>query len=287
MPSKPTAEELERLHHRQGRSTYAIAAIYNVWQFDVCNWLAEYAIDRRSDDANIKDWEKIRLARKDNSEFTLHLTDSLDTLKEILGCGYLKPARGPRWSHTTGIRQDTIKGPYPAVCFTAQTLGDLCETFANFGGRFFFPYGIAFNKTSLYEYGARPVVYGDEAIFHALPADWQYLWAKYDPLPDSSLGGYPRDFLHEREWRCRPSRRRTASVSWDIDAVPILLPRDLEWSAANAPFVLLVFRESDADDLRQWLGRGGRESEHEWLRRYFTLLPEAKVVVFEEVSRGV
>lgn len=99
MPSKPTAEEFERLHHRKSRSTHAIAAIYNVQQFDVCNWLTEYGIDR-PDDANIKDWEEIRLAQKDNTEYALHLTDSLDPLKAILECGYLKPGQGPRWSYT-------------------------------------------------------------------------------------------------------------------------------------------------------------------------------------------
>src|SRR5208337_537526 len=72
----------------------------------------------------------------------------------------------------------TIKRPHPAVCFTDQTLRILCDTFANFGGRFFFPYRVALTKTSLYDYGARAVIYGDDAIFAALPPDWQYLWDK-------------------------------------------------------------------------------------------------------------
>src|SRR5208337_4802003 len=101
MVSTPTAEELKRLHHRQNRSTDAIAAIYSASRADVCRWLIEDGFTRRSDDASIGDWEKIRLARKDITEYALHLTDSLETLKEILECGYLKPARGPRWSYTT------------------------------------------------------------------------------------------------------------------------------------------------------------------------------------------
>lgn len=285
MASKPNAEDLERLHYRLNFSTHAIAAIYNVQQLEACSWLDACGLKRRPDEGNIKDWQRIRLARSDQTDYAIHLTESLDTLKEILESGYLKTSWGDRRSQTTGAMIRTIRGPHPAVCFTDQTLGNLCETFSQMGGRFFWPYGVVFNKANLYDYGARPVIYGDESMFAALPDDRKFLWVKYDPRPDPAYGGYPRDFLHEREWRCRPRNIERGSVVWDLDGVPILLPHDV--SVSNAKLFLLVFRQRDADDLQTWLSGVERTSDREWLRRYYALLRSAKVVVFEHVRKHV
>jgi hypothetical protein len=55
----------------------------------------------------------------------------------------------------------------------------------------------------------------------------------------------------------------------------------------DVPFVLLVFRQGDADELRRWLASRTWTSEQAWLRRYFALLPSAKIVVFEEVQKQI
>ena len=76
-------------------------------------------------------------------------------------------------------------------------------------------------------------------------------------------------------------------VSWEIDGVPILLPRDLRGACGDAPFVLLVFREEDAAELTRWRASRTWRNEHPWLRRYFALLPSARIVVFEEVCNQI
>jgi len=74
-------------------------------------------------------------------------------------------------------------------------------------------------------------------------------------------------------------------LSWDIDGVPILLPRDLSQSPDRPAFVLMVFRQRDADDLKEWLASEQWNGDTEWLRRYFAVLPTARIVVFEDVRK--
>jgi hypothetical protein len=159
------------------------------------------------------------------------------------------------------------------------------------GGRFFWPFGIALNKTSLYDFGARPVLNGDDELRRSLPDEMKYLWSRYDPRPDprythpaTRSTGYPRDFMHEREWRCRPRKYSAGGVSWDLDGVPLLLPGDM---ANEAPaFALLVFRQEDADALKAWLPREWN-TDHQWLRRYCARLPQAPVIIFDQVRKNL
>lgn len=60
------------------------------------------------------------------------------------------------------------------------------------------PFGLRFNKGSLYQAGARPVIYGNgEELRNLLPATAHWRIVKHDlTSPDAIV-----DWTHEREWR--------------------------------------------------------------------------------------
>ena len=171
---------------------------------------------------------------------------SFEVLKEILKDGYFKAGFS---SIRSPIKQKTIitvKGPDPAVCFTEQPLSFILISNQVDSSRYPL-YGIAVKKEHLYEYGGRPVIYGDENLIGRkvkegkpsfqpgkeiyeggfLHPDIHYLWVGYDPTLYRGRWGYTVDWTHEREWRCKPSKHSLPSISWIIDGVPILLPYDL------------------------------------------------------------
>lgn len=114
------------------------------------------------------------------------------------------------WSVRAGRR--TIYGPVPAVCFTEMPLAAFLQSSQERAarGEKMSPYGMIFPKDSLFQLGARPVIYGlsvtprpteepDGTRMLAdtvLPAIEQYRYVAYDP-------GHARgpDWSHEREWR--------------------------------------------------------------------------------------
>ena len=56
--------------------------------------------------------------------------------------------------------------------------------------------GIAIPKKTIYAYGGRPVLYGDEGFRKRLDKKDQYLFCRFDS---------GADWTHEREWRVRPN----------------------------------------------------------------------------------
>src|SRR3990172_6170319 len=117
-----------------------------------------------------KDWANFRRARPDITDYVIHrvkrgtddgpFTRAFDVLVKILECGYLKPTfavmRPRLYDHSP---RPTIKGPYPAVCFTEQTLECFIVSCEHLGSPRYERYGIAIHKWPLFEYGARPVMY--------------------------------------------------------------------------------------------------------------------------------
>src|SRR5215831_10615087 len=160
------------------------------------------------------DWQRIRTARSDLTDWLIHWTspqridgkyhNAMQILQVILQCGYLKPTFAPRASYTSyvlGSEKPRIHGPHPAVRFTDQTLRAFIQS-CNSLNRYN-PYAIAFEKRNLYNYGARPVIYSDENMLIRLKDGDKYLWVHYQPYFNELDRKYPIDWTHEREWRAR------------------------------------------------------------------------------------
>lgn len=266
----------------------------------------------------MKDFERIREARKDTTIYLVHLVrhrpgpehaSSYEVLKEILTCGYFKAGFGQRMSAIRQRLMITIKGPSPAVCFTEQPLNYILTSNRILGLSRYPLYGVAVQKEHLYGYGGRPVIYGDESLLGAkvptgepryeedkeihtggpLHPGLHYLWVKYDPRIEPAFGGYPIDWTHEREWRCKPRRRFYVVANrvelWDKeDGVPILLPGDDEEEPA---FRILVSKDEEVLDLRSFIDEElpTESTEGRILTHYLQKLRKARIISFEEVRR--
>jgi hypothetical protein len=125
----------------------------------------------------MKNWEQIRSARHDLTDYVVHLTrgtwnngkpkSGLTVLLDILRAGYVAPSFAPR-TNRHGGEKPTIQGPYPVVCFTDQPLSALLTTLSIANDRYE-GYGIAFFKPFLHNDGARPVLYATEEDLRLLP----------------------------------------------------------------------------------------------------------------------
>lgn len=85
--------------------------------------------------------------------------------------------------------------------------------------------------------------------------EYKYLWTCYNPVPNSSYRGYPLDWTHEREWRCRVNKRNF--LDWGLtpdEGIPLVLPPSdsLKGFPIAVPKVL-VQTIQEAKELRQWL----------------------------------
>ncbi len=92
--------------------------------------------------------QNIRLKREDLSDYLYHFTknaNAFNTLKKILGEGKLRDV-----------------GNAGVICFTDApfpVLINMFDIFRPFYDPMYAPYGVAIKKTSLFEAGARPVIY--------------------------------------------------------------------------------------------------------------------------------
>lgn len=245
-----------------------------------------------------KDWLNIRRARPDITDYLIHWTaghvtdgkyhEPFEVLKEIIACGYLKPSFALKQSKTVGGTQNTIKGPYPAVCFTDQPLDAFLKSCGKLPSRYS-PYGIAVHKWHLYTYGGRPVIYADESLLNLLPDEYKYLWVRYDPVPEPTLGGYPVDWTHEREWRVRQRSYSYGDLGVSPqEGVPLLLP-PVSFPNSEKPVVslprFLVKTEAESHELKEWINHlPPCEGTNGVLRYYFEALPKALVIPLEIVK---
>lgn len=256
-------------------------------------------------------WAQIKKARPDLTDYLIHWTkeryekgsraSAFEVVVEIVRCGYLKPGfavmtpllRNPK-------PRPTVRGSYPAACFTEQTLGCFLES-CKLSSRYR-PYGVALHKWALYHYGGRPVIYGSEDMLGrkltlnergyqegkeiytgGLPVDYQYLWVRYDPVPGQE--GYPVDFTHEREWRCRPQ----TSYHAGIEGVPILLPPVISGNKVVHYYPRLLVRTIGEKNelariIREELPSWKEMSDNRYLKDYYEKLPRVKIVALEEVE---
>src|SRR5579862_688571 len=109
-------------------------------------------------------------------------------------------------------RRRTIYGPDPAVCFTEMPIAAFVQAGSARAkrGEMMSQYGLVFPKATVFEQGARPVIYGlsgSTTVATAangarmiagteLPPREQYRYVTYNPT-----GSKPIDWTHEREWR--------------------------------------------------------------------------------------
>lgn len=143
---------------------------------------------------------------------------AFDVLKEILTDGLLRPSFALRQRQTVGDIQRTIQGPAQAVCFTEQTLNEFAKSCEILPDRYS-GYGIALHKWQLFNYGGRPVIYGDETIRDRLDDRDKYLLVRYQPIPHPTFR-YPVDWMHEREWRVVPKPCTFSGIGdWPNDKV--------------------------------------------------------------------
>lgn len=264
----------------------------------------------------MKDWERIRNARTDVTDYVIHWIKGryeegkkiqpFIILIDILNCGYLKPSFGIRSSIYDKSKRPTIKGPYPAVCFTEQTLDNFVKSCKVLPNRYSL-YGIALHKRALYQYGGRPVIYGTENILgqvltphelgyekdreiykDGLSKEHQYLWVRYEPVPNPD--GYVIDWTHEREWRCRVKAPYHAlEGSLPEEGVPILLPA-VYGSGQWIRFFprILVSKKEEKELLVEIIKASSptwmTECKNEYLRNYLEQLPRTPIVALEEVE---
>lgn len=87
-----------------------------------------------------------------------------------------------------------IRGGYSCVCFSEAPLASLEHGLVNPSvySRYS-PFGIMFEKSWLFAYGGRPVIYESDAEFDALPEVLRWRHVRYEPEVI--------DFTWEREWR--------------------------------------------------------------------------------------
>ncbi len=265
----------------------------------------------------MKDWERIRKERTDITDYVIHwirrryeggYIEPLTTLLNIIKCGYLKPSFAPRPSFYGGPKRPTVRGPYPAVSFTEQTFENFMKSCKILPNRYS-PYGIALYKRALYRYGGRSVIYdsgdilgellspnepgyeeGKEIYKNGLAKDYQYLWVRYEPIPN--VDGYVVDWTHEREWRCRVNIYHDAKLGdTPKDGVPLLLPavynHEIKKEARYLPKILVseksekeLVEETIKSSWQQWAA----ECQDKYLQGYFKLLLQTKIIALDELE---
>lgn len=266
----------------------------------------------------MKDWERIREKRKDITDFVIHWVKSrsvegkwkksFEILADIIECGYLKPSFSVMTSLYGGSPKPMVKGSYPAVCFTEQTLDNFMISCEALSSRYS-PYGIAFYKRALYEYGGRPVIYGEEDILgvpltsaeagyeedkeiykNGLPREYQYLWIRYEPIPNQQ--GYVVDWTHEREWRCRVRTYHDLKLgNTPSEGIPLLLPAIYDQERGEHIYYLpkILVRNQDEKEtmeqvIKELLSAWLEACQSSYLKNYFKLLPRVNVIALNELQ---
>lgn len=258
----------------------------------------------------MSNWQRIREARTDLTDYVVHLTrfvvdgdngrrdvkEGRVRLKEIIRSGYLLPTAAHRITRNKN-RNPTVRGPHKAVCFTGQPLEQIPATVRHGCGTGYKEYGIALHKADLFNYGGRPAIYGDEALFASLDDEFKYRWVRYHPVRPG--GGDPVDFTFEREWRSRIASTDTLPWGHDLPGVPLLLPDDftrvsLPWSSGrwmynkvSAPdFRILVKWDIDVKPIRDFInGLAAGPDASNYHQVYYRALKKAQVISLEQVER--
>lgn len=174
------------------------------------------------------------------------------------------------------------------------------------------PYGIALYKLALYQYGGRPVIYGSEDILgiplmpgepgyetdreiykNGLPKEYQYLWMRYQPIPNEH--GYVVDWTHEREWRCRIKIYHDGRFgNTPAEGIPLLLPAVYSHERKMFVYYLpkIIVKNKEERELLQiitkelspeWI----KTCQSEYLKSYFQVLLKTNVIALNELENDI
>ena len=266
----------------------------------------------------MKYWQRIRKERTDLTDYIIHWTKGkneggkwtkpFDTLLKIIECGYLVATFAKKSSIYDRTGRPTVRGPYPSVCFTEQSLDSFALS-CNILPTHYKPYGIALYKRALYKYGGRPVIYhseeilgqmlmpnekgykaGQEIFKNGLPDKYQYLWVRYEPIPNED--GYVVDWTHEREWRSKVEIIHDIELGVTPDeGVPILLPAIYDSDKGKHIRYLPKILVSTIDEkeiviemIRILSPDWSAKSNNKYLQGYFKLLPKVNVIALGELN---
>ena len=201
------------------------------------------------------------------SEYLVHWTTK-EGFASIVRDGFFRPTKAARQVGRVDGDQEcvpTIYGTDQVVCLTEMPIGNWIETVTSSRKDAKRRWGIAIPKSTLYAYGARPVLYIDSSslLFSKCPACEKYR------LSNFSYNSMP-DWTHEREWRVKASPQLNKRIGlyhkqftppqsgsscathlWGDKVIPIHLPSPGRDALPDPPtFVLLVDRESDKETAR-------------------------------------
>lgn len=226
----------------------------------------------------MKNWQRIRFERSDLTDYVTHLTKdhvvtepeykftfAIEVFLRILKQGVIKPTFAPIKSKQVFSTNNTVRGPYPAVCLTEQPLSAILTTIKCLGR--YSGYGIAYHKSDLFAFGARPVLYGDASMLGerirpeeegyqegkdiyrgGIPESLQYLFVTYKPDLDPDF--YPVDFTWEREWRYQSGGQ----------GLPVFLEkRNIKYHPEIRAGALIVERDRDVPQVFELLDQKARE----------------------------
>ena len=200
--------------------------------------------------------EELMASREDISPDVIHLTranpelglSAMQVLQKMVREGFITPTFAPRRYGARAEERHVIKGKHPAVCFTEQPLGTLPATLRILAW-LYEPYGLIFDKRYVYHLGGRPVIYGDDDAFAALPRSLEYLWSFFDPNRRDAQGKLsPVDWTHEREWRFRIPDGEDELPGFPVNFCEPSCPE-------HTPFRILVESEGHASQMRAFIER--------------------------------
>jgi len=248
--------------------------------------------------------QQVITARTDFSQYLIHWTKQ-DKFNSIIRDGFMIASNALKPAGLDGEKVlPTISSP--AVCFSETPIGNYLQAVsANelYSSR---QYGIAFHKRTLYKYGARPVLYGDESFCARLKPEDRYLFCHFDYFAENR--GWT-DWTHEREWRVRPNialndaigLRSTVSVRKSSGRlfVPVHFPsidKRGDFKSAlpeNPEFILIVRIEEDkysAKNLIETMVKATSYSKafypkvEEYRDKYLVACAKAHMVSLEEAK---
>jgi len=188
-------------------------------------------------------------------------------------------------SYGDKVNRATVRGKFPAVCFSEQNLKARLESFLADSWRYS-GIGVAFEKRHLFQYGGRPVIYGDESLLERLHEDDKYLWVPYCPLPQAHRE-YPVDWTHEREWRARVSE--CDYPGWGLtphEGVPLVLPPiDVGDGPLISLPIIVVLNYAVADTISDFIrSMPEYNGTNNFIKYLYEHVTELKIILLEDVS---
>jgi len=136
----------------------------------------------------------------------------------------------------------------------------------------------------------RTGIYGDDHLLKDLPSEHQYLWVRYQPIPDQGYGGYPLDWTHEREWRARIRPYNYFELGpGPSEGVPLFLPPVNVYGGFHIVFPkVLVKTVAESIELKHWVQQQPLyKGPNQVIARYFEMLTSVDIVPLDLVEDRV